>query len=164
MEKIMAVYWFAILFIVAGAVIYMAVLFYGQPYDVREFEAKSLAENVADCLVPDLYFDISKINDNFLDYCKINFNTEDFANWKQEGQYYLEVQISDFNTGEKLSLHLSKGNINLKDSCNLQKEKKSENLPLCFEGGFYAVDNVIPQRQYNITIISVVDKSEKNVN
>jgi len=36
MEKIVSIYWFAILIIVAGGIIYMVSIFYGDPYDVGQ--------------------------------------------------------------------------------------------------------------------------------
>ena len=49
-DKIISVYWFAILFIVAAAVVYMAALFYGAPYDARGIESDILTNQIADCL------------------------------------------------------------------------------------------------------------------
>ena len=45
-DKIISVYWFTILFIVAGAIVYMAAAFYGEPYDVREIEANILINQI----------------------------------------------------------------------------------------------------------------------
>ena len=50
MEKIISVYWFAILIIVAAAVSAMVINFYNSPYDVRELEANLMIDNVANCL------------------------------------------------------------------------------------------------------------------
>ena len=49
-DKLISVYWFVILFIVAGAIAYMTVSFYGEPYDIREAEAYALTNKVARCL------------------------------------------------------------------------------------------------------------------
>ena len=49
-DKIISVYWFAVLFIVAGGIVYMTAIFYGEPYDVREIEANLLTNQIADCL------------------------------------------------------------------------------------------------------------------
>ena len=48
--KILSVYWFAILAIVAVGIVAMVVVFYGKPYDVRKSEAEIMINNVADCL------------------------------------------------------------------------------------------------------------------
>src|SRR3989344_5442081 len=50
MEKIVSIYWFAILIIVAGGIIYMVSIFYGDPYDVRAIESGILTDNIAECL------------------------------------------------------------------------------------------------------------------
>ena len=45
-EKIISVYWFVILIIIAGAVVAMVSLFYGSPYDVRVTEANIMINQV----------------------------------------------------------------------------------------------------------------------
>ena len=50
MEKLMSVYWFVILFLVAGGVYSMVNVFYGHPYDVREVESNLLSQKIADCV------------------------------------------------------------------------------------------------------------------
>ena len=47
-EKIISVYWFVILFLVAGTIAYSVSIFYGNPYDVREIESNILANKIAD--------------------------------------------------------------------------------------------------------------------
>ena len=49
-DKIISVYWFAILVIVAVGIFGMVYVFYGSPYDVREIEANALLNQVADCV------------------------------------------------------------------------------------------------------------------
>src|SRR3989344_5603718 len=46
-EKIISVYWFVILIIIAGAVVAMVSLFYGSPYDVRVTEANIMINQVS---------------------------------------------------------------------------------------------------------------------
>jgi len=49
-DKLISVYWFIILTIIAGGIVLMANAFYSTPYDVRNAEAKILSEKVADCI------------------------------------------------------------------------------------------------------------------
>ena len=49
-DQILTVYWFVIIFIVAGAVVYMAYLFYGSPFDARNIEGSLLGNQIANCL------------------------------------------------------------------------------------------------------------------
>ena len=71
-NKIIAVYWFAILVIVAGGVFAMVYVFYGHSFDVREIEASFLADKTADCLSYQ-----GRINQELLNEKKFN---EDFKN------------------------------------------------------------------------------------
>ncbi len=155
-DKIMSVYWFVILFIVTGAVVYMVGVFYGNPYDVREVEANVLINHIADCVAEGGYLNKEVIddegkfllnNDNFMDVCNLNFNVEDFKRWQEQEQYYVEVKV----------FGIAKGNINLKLDC----DKEGKNFPVCVERSFYVLDE--KGKSYEIKILSVVRKTEKNV-
>ena len=162
-DKIISVYWFVILFVVAGAVVYMAGVFYGNPYDVREVEANVLINKIADCIAEGgklkakIIDDQRKFllnNDTFLGVCSLNFNVEDFKGWKDD-QHYVEISFYDFDAGNELILNfIKKGNINLKGFC----ERKEKN---CVERSFYVLDK--KGKSYEIKILVVVRKTEKNV-
>ena len=49
-DKILSIYWFAILLIIAGGIFGMVYVFYGTPYDVREIETRVLTNQIADCI------------------------------------------------------------------------------------------------------------------
>lgn len=123
-EKITSLYWFVILFIVAGAIVYMASVYYGEPYDVRNVEGKILSEQVANCLSKGGYLKEEVLSENFennfLDRCDLNFNVEEGY---KEGQlqYYLDIGIFEFKEnspsllGERV-FNFTKGNENLRFS------------------------------------------------
>ena len=149
-DKIISVYWFVILFLVAGAIVYMAGVFYGKPYDVREVEANILINQIADCLSQGGGFNEKIIdaeenfllnNDNFFEVCNLNFDVENFKDWKEQKQYYVEVE----------GFGIEKGNVNLKFYC----DKDGKNFPVCVERSFYV--------SKEIKILVVVGKTEKNV-
>ncbi len=122
-EKFLSVYWFLILFLVTGAVVYMAFLFYGSPYNIRNPEGQILGDRIADCLMSKGYLNNAvsspEFKNNFLEACNINLDTEDFSDWKSNEQYYIGLEIYEFNenapvlTGNPV-LNLSAGDINLK--------------------------------------------------
>ena len=60
-DKILSVYWFAILFIVASGIFAMVYIFYGSPYDVRDIESNALKMQIANCLSQGGYF-AEKVN------------------------------------------------------------------------------------------------------
>src|SRR3990167_8995579 len=100
-DKIISVYWFVILFIVAAAIAYMVISFYGKPYDVRELEANALTNRIADCVSQNGYLREETLSEGFkenlLASCDLNFEVEDAYGWKEQEQYYIEIEIVDFN-------------------------------------------------------------------
>jgi hypothetical protein len=118
MEKIISVYWFVILIIVAGGIVFMVAVFYGKPYDVRELEANILIGNIADCISQNgrLVYPVGseELKNNFRKICHINFKTQD-----EEIQYYIELTFYDFNNQNKaLDYTIKEGNLNLKNNPN----------------------------------------------
>jgi len=160
-DKIISVYWFVILFIVAAAVVYMVYSFYGEPYDVRKIEAQKLNNLVIECFLNgvrlDETFRAEDFSDNFLESCNLNLDTEDIYNWRARGQYFVLVNLSEFNSGEEIFSH-SEGNSDLADSCSLDGRE----FPVCFERAVYILDE--DNNQYKLDVLSVVRKTEKNVN
>ncbi|MBS3086724.1 hypothetical protein J4422_03415 [Candidatus Pacearchaeota archaeon] len=160
-DKIISVYWFVILFIVAAAIVYMVFSFYGKPYDIRELEANALTNRVADCVSQTGYLReevlIEGFNENLLEQCNLNFEVEDACGWKEQGQYYVEIEILDFNppNGKKIP-EISAGNSNLKIFC----ADKGESLPFCLKRSLYVIDR--KNTQYQVNILSIVRKTEKN--
>lgn len=160
-DKILSVYWFAILIIVAGGIFAMVYTFYHHPYDVREIEANLMVNQVADCLstggkLNSVITLDNAFKDGFMKICSLTFEVEE-GELKEEGQYYLEV---NFYENENNFFDVSKGNKNLVSSCDLQEEKEQEKLAKCVEREFYSLDG---EKLYLIKILSIVRKTEKNV-
>ena len=132
-EKFLSIYWFFIIFLVAGAVIFMAALFYGSPYNIRAIESDILTERIADCMTERGYLNEQVLapdfKDNFLEKCHLTFDTEDFSDWASNGQYYTEIRTSRFdsnapqNSGQKL-MDLSIGNVNLKTNYLIENPER----------------------------------------
>lgn len=159
-NKIISVYWFAILFIVAAAIAYMVISFYGEPYDIREAEVYALTNKVAGCLSDAGYLEeralSAEFKENFMEKCKLNFEIEDIYGWREQGQYYVEINLSNFSTNQSIST-IKEGNEALKTDCGL----KGKGFPVCLERSLYVVDR--EKNQYQIDILSIVRKTEKNV-
>ena len=152
-DKVLSVYWFAILFIVAGGVIYMATIYYGKPYDVRDMEANLLTERISDCLsnggrLVENWQEIN--NENFLEICDLNFNVEDAFGWKND-QYYVKIDFEGFDESIQRN-SITIGNPNLGDFCD-------KGL-ICVNREFYTLDD--NNKEYVIKIESIVRKTEKN--
>lgn len=158
-EKLISIYWFAILILVAGGITAMVYIFYSSPYDVREIEGNLMANKLADCIYYSGYLNdeifSENFSDSFLEKCHIDFNVED--DWEEE-QYYLGAEIFDID--KTLVLEFSAGNKNLLSSCEIENDDYNT-LAKCVESKFYAAEK--GGVQYLIKILSVVRKSEKNV-
>ena len=169
-DKILSIYWFAILIIVAGGIFVIIHMFYNYPYDVREIESNLLINKVADCL--STQGEISNLQildsngvfllnkDNFLEICHLNFNVEDELGWKETPQYYLNLEIFKVPEATASVLNFSVGNLNYEVDCQVQEDKEYEKLVTCAERGLYASGQ---GEQYLIKISSAIRKTEKNV-
>ena len=157
-EKIISVYWFAILFIVAGTIAYSVSIFYGNPYDVREIESNIMINKIADsdCLSKNgkLKEEVlsEDFKENFLEKCHLNFGNE-----KEE--YYLEVEFYNFDDLENpLNFNINEGNINLKA---FSETSSSSNSIFKNEKSFYVLNE--KDEELIVKIISIIRKTEKNV-
>lgn len=166
-DKIISVYWFGILIIVAGGIFAMVYTFYHHPYDVRELEANIMINKIADCLSSEgkinlnILDDTEKFllnNDNFLEICNVNFDVE--KKWEDEPQYYVEINFYKPGDTDNPIFEISNGNKNLISSCIIQNEEY-EKLARCVEKRFYSLTE--NNNQYLIKILSIIRKSEKNV-
>lgn len=154
-EKILSIYWFAILLIVAGAIVYMVVTFYGSPYDAREQEANFLIDKIAGCISENGNLIEENLDkESFTENCDLNLETEEFGDWNEQGQYYYEVEIRGF-ASNVFRFEASDGNSNLKDFCRISGDE----LPKCVERQFYSLGE---EDNYRVRIMGVVNKNEKN--
>ncbi len=152
-EKLISIYWFAILILVAGTLVYMVSIFYGNPYDVREIETNILINKAADCLSKDGKLNEKLFDEEFqiLEKCHLNFGNE-------ESEYYLEIEFYDFETNNLLDFRISEGNINLK---NYFEDFPDSNSLVSSSKSFYVLDG--DGEELIVKIISLIRQTEKNV-
>ena len=158
-DKVLSIYWFFILFIVAGGITYMVYTFYGSPYDVRMVESTALSNQIANCITNKGYLNDSVFNQNFsknfLSDCHLNFNVENVYNWKNQAQYYAEIGIYKFDPdsfnllGGRL-VDVSAGNINLKTTWQLSTIQESQSHP-----AFSSLKNIFSRGQRKVTTIVI---------
>ena len=131
-SKVLSVYWFAILTIVAIGIVAMVMIFYGKPYDVRTIEGEVMINKIVDCLSGDdgkLRQDIS--NEDILQKCHFILTDE----------FYFEV--NDFG--------IKQGYSNLRDSCDIREESV-----VCVKKSVYLLDS--EGNENTIKILSAVSK------
>lgn len=163
-EKVLSIYWFAILIIVAGAIVAMVSLFYGTPYDVREMEANIMSNKAMNCFSENGRLNPGLFNENKIFNEYFNLKEEcDFvldAEFESErGEYFLEADFYDINNENVLSI--SEGNSNLYADCKIQDDKYKK-IAQCAEREFYSL-SPFDDKLFKIKIISAVGKIEKNV-
>lgn len=165
-EKLISVYWFLVLTIIAGGVVIMVNTFYNNPYDVRALEAEVLNNHISNCISyggrmnPLLIWPTNgqyqeSFKDSFVEKCKIDFvGHNDF----DPIEYYIEVNLyTKFD--KKPFANFFAGNKNWIGDCQANNEYK--NLATCFNSTTYSADNV--GNLYRIEILSVVHKIKENV-
>jgi hypothetical protein len=172
-DKVVSVYWFAVIVIIAGGVFAMAYSFYGHPYDVREIEGDILANKIADCisvqgrLNEKLHSESGGFDGNFSDdfysICNFNFNSESDYGWDKTAQYFTEINFYNLSDTENSVFEIKKGNMNYKQDCYMtdKKNKDYKKFAKCSEKRIYALDD--SGKQYLIKILAGVAKTEKNV-
>lgn len=169
-DKLLSMYWFAIIFIVSFGIFAMVYVFYSAPYDVRSIESEILSNKIADCfsrqgrINPEIFSE-QGFNTEFdlLEECNFNFEVEDEYDWEDEEQYFVEIEFYTLEEIRTPKLVLSEGNLNWKPSCFIKNKKQEdfERFVKCREERIYAVDE--DSNQVLIKILVGVAKIEKNV-
>lgn len=166
-SKIITLYWFVILIIIAGGLFAMVYSFYHYPYDVRELEGAVMINKIADCLSSKGELNSELFNEegfsesyknNFLDNCHINFNVEE--SWEREPQYYFRVNFYNATNLENSVFDISKGDKNLIADWNIQEEKEYKRAAKGVEDDFFSSYG---GDLYLIKILTIIKKTEKNV-
>jgi len=168
--KVLSVYWFAILVIVAVGIIAMVLVFYGKPYDIRKVEGEILINKIADCLssedgklkqiisLDECHLDFGEKNEFYLEI------SEEISISKTSGtQEVSDVEVSDAKnlqanfgatksgTQDFVGLNLNQGNYNLKDDCG-----KAVNI-VCVEKNVYYLNEDGSEKI--IKFLSVIGKN-----
>ncbi len=123
-DKMISIYWFVILGLVAAGIFAMVYLFYSAPYDVREIEASILTNKVADCisnkgiLNQDLFAGEGNFSNDFdfISECNLIFDTEE-KDWEGKTQYFFEVSFFGVDDLGNPLFSKAEGNINWKEGC-----------------------------------------------
>jgi hypothetical protein len=174
-DKMLSMYWFAIILLIALGLFSMVYIFYSAPYEVRDFESKILSEKVANCFSRQGLINPGVISQssggelgfnqdfNLLEECGLNFEVEEEYDWETEGQFFSEVEIYTLDDLNNPKVVYSGGNVNWKTSCFItgKKEENYDRLVKCRQYGVYVVDT--NSNQYLISILVGVAKIEKNV-
>ncbi len=127
-ERVLSIYLFIIYIIVAIGIVSGVLLVYGSGLDVREAEAGILSDRVIDCLTEQGVLNESVFDKNFnlLEFCNFDFSEE---------EYGVGIELSDFNSGEKLKENMDFGRNDFLEFCGLKGDK----IPKCSEKEVYVL-------------------------
>lgn len=164
-DKMISVYWFVIITIIAGGIVLMVNAYYGKPYDVREIEADILAQKVAHCMyfggeVNEKLMAVNgafkqEFGDNLGENCNLNFETLDEFT---EEQYYVSVEIYEDRDLDKIFMKFDEGNANYLPDCNIDDGGKK--ISVCKEKEFWMGST--GSKAYLVKILSIVSKTDEN--
>lgn len=164
-DKMIAMYWFAILFLVTGAIVAMVSLFYGHPLDVREAESQVLLQRFSDCLSREgvlnsrLYDEgfFDSFGERLLEECSLSFSVDEYV-YGEDSQYYVGADLYVLLSPGVSVHHVEAGNLNLLASCN--SENAFDTLAYCSRARLYVTGG---DAQYLVEVTSIVRKAEQNV-
>ena len=92
-EKLLSVWWFFVLTIVAVGIVVGVLMFYSSEVDFRKIQADTLTERVSSCLIKNGHFDNSFFQDDFDIFAKCYLNEKIL----ERGNYYGRIFVEDIN-------------------------------------------------------------------
>lgn len=165
MEKILGIYWFAVLVIVAGAVVGMVVMAYSIGFDVRSVESDFMIQKISRCIAEGgfLKIDLENFQGDLLQECGMYFgeipeDSEYFVaiDWYEKAEWEGKSP-SDITKSNK---RITAGRGSLEDiGC---QNNIGGNAPYCRSGWFYVLQEGEEQKQLMVKITAAVNKVEEN--
>jgi len=135
-EKILSLWWFAVLAIVGVGIIAGTLMFYSKDIDVRGIEADIISDKIMDCLA-----NRGNINQDFLDgsfdiFDKCYLDKDILAS--EQGLYYIKISVS----GAGVNFEPKRfGNFGLEEDCSIQEKTNSKYFARCSEKNVLVLDN-----------------------
>jgi len=135
-SKILSIWWFLILIIIATGIVIGVMIFFSSNLDVKSNEADIMANKILDCLIKNGYIneDFLVDNTNFLDNCFLNK-----AMIVNSGNYYINLKIYEESL---VKTSLIYGNHALEEDCKIKLNFiEAKNYPECVEKSSIAMDS-----------------------
>jgi len=116
-EKYLSIWWFGILILIGGFIVFGVLIFYTNYLDIRDIESQILANKISECyLNEDLTYD--SLEEDFFSNCYLNENL--FTGYSN---YFILVKFPD----KEIKL----GNHAFEEYCKISGRIRSKNLPKC---------------------------------
>jgi len=146
-SKLISIWWFAVLFLIAGGIVAGTLLFYSRGIDVRALESNVLSDRVLNCLVKDGYIKQDFL-ENKTDIFKECGLSEKIIN--KSSSYYLSLSIIDLQTNKK-EIGVSFGNMAFEKDCKISLSVlNAENYPKCSDKKVVIIDEDYRKLELNI--------------
>ncbi len=143
--SVLSIWWFGVIAIVAGGIVFGTTLFYSSYVDVRYFEAEIMSNNLKYCLQN---LDEQENNDFF------NKNFDVLKNCNLNEKFFIQNPrffIGIYGNGEKL---YSYGKSSFEADCPIKKAIKTKYYPECFETEFFIFDEKNSSHKIGIIVSS----------
>jgi len=134
-EKVLSIWWFLIIVIIAVAIVAGTLIFYGANINVKKAEGIVMAEKLANCIVKGGYLQVSinKLEDfDFFNNCYLD---EEII--KDPSNYYFEISVKNLDTGQEKKI--KRGNPEYEQDCRISSVTVAKYYPRCAEFKFYAL-------------------------
>jgi len=137
-EKVFSLWWFFVLAIVGLGIVVGVLIFYSMDFDVREIEAASLYNNLANCVIKQGYLADNFFDKNFDIFEKCGLNKETILS----GDFYFKISI--FDGDRNLVKEISDGTRTFEADCKIEGKLIAKEFPKCIgkeERVIYYQDN-----------------------
>lgn len=125
-EKILSIWWFFVLALVAVGIASGVFMFYSAPLDIRELEAGIMADRVFYCFNDNGYLREDIFLEGFDIYLECDISRKVFE--EDGAQYYLSVEVND---SDKI-LYSSYSRVDdLRKNCLIEKAIGTKDFPKC---------------------------------
>ena len=158
-EKILFIWWFLVLAVVAGGIAIGVFMFYSAPLDVREVEAGILSNKIYDCLNDNGYLRSDALFDGFNIYFECGINRDIF--FEDGTPYYLSVEINDSDIN--LFYEYSRSE-DLKKNCFIEKAIRTKDYPKCvisYENFLFLEDG--KQKELIVSVVAVSNQKGRSL-
>lgn len=164
-DKLISLYWFVILTIIAGGIVMMVNGYYSTPYDVREAEANIFATKIANCIYPagspnPNFVSVQGVFkpefiENFESHCKLNI--EPLGEF-EKSQYYSKITFYDDPNKKSIDKEIEIGNKNFLVDC--KAKETNEKLAKCVTNEFWML---FPGEKLKLVVIlTAIGKTDQN--
>jgi len=142
-EKILSIWWFFVLVIIAGGVVIGVTMFYVGDSDVRGLEADVLASKILDCIVESGEIDMEISKENIFEKCNLNKEILD-----ESGNYY--VNISVFREDNSLEKEIRFGANIFEKDCKIREKVIAPDFAVCSEKSVFVFDRDNKKLKLNV--------------